>query len=188
MDPPTYHTVHWNDCGDGSLSRLIYLLVGGGPKWLRANCLDSDDNGGSSSSSPPPFPPPPKSLLICQLKQQSCLHLCLPLPIVVHRELISSNMSIPTTSKGDSPWPTSAPWAWAGEFRGLIDSYNSLLPHFNPFFYAPRPIHLFCRRRAADWESRNCWHQTIVFTLIRRLLSSITTDHLDPHLHTESQC
>ena len=32
MDPPTYHTVHWNDCGDGSLSGLIYLLVGGGPK------------------------------------------------------------------------------------------------------------------------------------------------------------
>ena len=60
MDPPTYHTVHWNDCGDGSLSRLIYLLVGGGPKWLRANCLDSDDNGGSSSSSPPPLPSSPK--------------------------------------------------------------------------------------------------------------------------------
>ena len=60
------------------------------------------------------------------------------------------------------PGQTWAPWAWAGEFRGLIDSYNSLLPHFNPFFYAPRPIHLFCRRRAADWESRNCWHQTIV--------------------------
>ena len=114
MDPPTYHTVHWNDCGDGSLSGLIYLLVGGGPKWLRANCLDSDDNGGSSSSSPPLFPPPPKSLLICQLKQQSCLHLCPPLPIVVHWALISSNMSIPTTSKGDSPWPNLSPLGLGG--------------------------------------------------------------------------
>ena len=189
MDPPTYHTVHWNDCGDGSLSRLIYLLVGGGPKWLRANCLDSDDNGGSSSSSPPPLPSSPK--VTPHLSVEAAV-LSAPVPPTPYCCPLSTNIQQHVHPDHVQRWFTLAKPQPRGPGRENSEAWLTVIIrccHTSTPSSTRRALSTFFAVAELPTENPGIVDiRRLSFTLIRRLLSSITTDHLDPHLHTESQC